>query len=337
MRKMQKMWKLSVLLLSLTMLIVLFAGCGKKDGAGDGGKIVWKFGHLTNEEHIWHKTALKFAELVDAKTNGAIEIKIYPNEQLGSEVDNLNMIQTGTADLTISGESMANWAPKAALMAVPYAFTSQEHMLKVINSDLGKSIAAEIEEKVGVIPIYYHLRAPRNLTTNKPVRTPADVKGLKMRVPNVPLFLDAWKEVGAQPQVMAFSEVFTGLQQGVIDAQENPYDLIYSAGFYEVQKYVNETEHVNQWVYIVLGKKQFESLTPELQKAVMEAADEAGKYGQELFDTEIAEYKKKCEAEGMTIVSDVDRAAFQKAMEPAIAKSLSSEQYELYKEIVSYK
>jgi len=300
-------------------------------------KVVWKFGHLANEQHIWHRTALKFAELVKQKTNGEIEIAIYPNEQLGKEIENLNMIQAGTAELTISGESMQNWAPKAALIAAPYAFRSIDHMVKALTGEIGQEIAKEITEKIGVIPIIYHIRAPRNLTSNKPVYKPEDVKGLRLRLPNVPLFVEAWKAVGAIPVVMAFSEVFTALQQGVIDAQENPYDLIYSASFYEVQKYVNETEHVIGWVWTVLGKKQFESLPKEQQKAVLEAAQEAQKYADSLFYQEIPPIKQKLIEKGMTINSNVDKPAFQKIMSQAVEKVLKPEQADLYRRIQEVK
>lgn len=300
-------------------------------------KIVWKLGHLANEDHIWHKTAVKFGEALKEKTNGQIELVVYPNESLGSEMDNLNMIQNGTADLTISGESMAAYAPKAALLAVPYAFESSEQMVKIVNSELGKEIEKEIEEKVNVIPIYYHKRAPRNLTSNKPISTLEDLKGFKMRVPNVPLFLNAWKSAGAQPQVMAFSEVFTGLQQGVIEGQENPYDLIYTGGLYEVQKYVNETEHVNQWVYVVLGKNQFDSLSDELKAQVKEAAKIAQEYGDELFNTEIADYKQKLIDKGITINTDVDKKEFKDAMLPAIKESLTPEQFDLFERMQQMK
>ncbi len=324
-----------VMMLVLLSVVMVFAN-GGQDKSGTPDKIVWKFGHLANDQHMWHLTALKFAELVNEKTNGVIEVKVYPNEQLGKEMELINMIQSGTADLTISGESMANWAPKAALLAVPYAFDSQEKMLDVINSEIGAEIEADIVEKVNVIPLYYYLRAPRNLTSNREIIKPEDLQGLKMRVPNVPLFLDAWKAAGAQPQVMAFSEVFTALQQGVIESQENPYDLIYSAGFYEVQEYVNETEHVNQWVYVVLGKNQFDSLSEDLQKAVLEAAEEAQTYGLDLFDKEIAEYKNKVIEEGMIINDKVDKAAFREVMLPAIKESLTEEQYNLYEKMINF-
>ena len=243
------------------------------------------------------------------------------------------MVQAGTADMVISGESMQNWAPKTALMAVPYAFKSTEHMKKVIDSEIGDEIAEQIEEKVGLIPLYYHLRAPRNLTSNKPIEKPEDMKGFKMRVPNVPIFLDAWKEIGANPQAMDFNEVFTAIQQGVIDGQENPVDLIHSAGFYEIQKYINETEHVHGWIYVLVGKEQFEALSEDMQAAVLEAADEAQVYGDQLFEEETLEYIEDLKEKGM-IFNPVDKEAFREAMEPAIMEKLSEEQRDILKRIL---
>jgi len=343
------MKKILSLVLVMALMSFAFVGCSPKteapaeetaaetteEAAAPAEKIVWKFGHLANEDHLWNQTALKFSELVAEKTNGQIEVKVYPNEQLGSEMDNITGIQTGTVDLTISGESLQNWAPKAALLAIPYAITSSEQMDEVINGELGAEIEAQITEKVGLVPLYHHKRAPRNLTTNMAVRTPEDVKGLKMRVPNVPIFIDAWSAAGANPQAMAFSEVFTGLQQGVIGAQENPYDLIVSASFFEVQDYVNETEHVSSWVYVLVGEKQLSELTPELQASVKEAAAEAQAWGQAEFEASAAEYKQKCIDEGMTIVEDVDKAAFQEVMMPAVKKSLNDEQIELLDKIIA--
>lgn len=321
----------------LVLFSTLLMAGGQSDDSDKQEKIVWKFGHLGNEDHMWHTTAVKFAELVSEKTNGVIEVKVYPNEQLGNEMELINMIQSGTADLAISGESMANWAPKAALMAVPYTFNNTEHMQSVIESDLGAEISAQITEKVGLIPVYYHLRLPRNLTTNMPVTKPEDVKGLKMRVPNVPLFLDAWKALGAYPQALAFSEVFTALQQGTIGAQENPYDLIYSASFNEVQKYVNETEHVHGWIYVVLGEKQYNSLTPELKAQVQEAMAETQIFTNELFYSDAPTYKQKLVDKGMQIVENVDKVAFRAAMEPAVKEKLTAEQFDLYKRMTEFK
>lgn len=336
------MKKLFGLLMGLSLIFVL-AACGGDDTAEentDGESntseetITWKMGHLSNEEHQWNKTAEKFAELVSEKTDGKLEIEIYPNEQLGSETEVLNGIEAGTVDMTISGETMQNWAPEAALMAVPYAFKNEEHVRTVVEGDIGKEIEAAIKEKVGVTPLYYHLRAPRNLTSNKPIETPADLEGFKMRVPNVPLFMDSWTEAGARPQVMDFSEVFTALQQGVIDGQENPVDLIHSASFFEVQDYVNKTEHVRSWIYVVVGNEQFNALNEDMQAAVKEAAKEAQEFGMDLYETETSEYVKMLEDKGMEFV-EVDQEAFAEAMKPAVQNTLSEEQLELYETILN--
>lgn len=231
---------------------------------------------------------------------------------------------------------MANWAPKAALMAVPYAFRDGEHLKKVVEGEIGEEIEAEIKEKVGLTPLYYHTRAPRNLTSNREITKPEDLNGFRMRVPNVPLFLSVWEAAGAKPQVMDFNEVFTGMQQKVIEGQENPVDLIHSANFNEVQKFVNKTEHVYSWIYILVGNKQFEALTEDQRNAVLAAAEEAQAYGTELFDSEIEGITKELQDRGMTFV-DVDQDAFRQAMMPAIKEKLTPEQFEIYERILEVK
>lgn len=327
------MKRITAVLLAMLLLVTACISSASP-GPQKGEKIEWKFAHISDQNHIWHKTAVKFAELVEKKSDGQIEVSIYPNSQLGGEVDTINSIKTGAVDLTISGETMQNWAPKAALLAVPYAFRNQEHMRQVIEGEIGKEIEREIENKVGVTPLFYMERAPRNLTSNRPIHRPKDLHGFKMRVPNVPLFMETWEAAGAKPSVMDLSEVFTGLQQGVIHGQENPSDLIYSNGFYEVQKYVNETEHVFSWIYVVIGNEQLAVLSDEQRTAVMEAAQEAQQYSNQLLETETKQVIAQLKAEGMIINDDVDQKAFQKAMIPAIKNSLTPEQYELYQRIL---
>lgn len=330
-----------------SVMLVALTACGSDDASTDDPSesgdtsteapaetITWRLGHLSNEEHVWHKTAEKFAELVNDKTNGQLEIEIFPNEQLGPEMEMLDGIRAGTVDMTISGESMQNWAPKAALLGIPYAIQSEEHMVRVVEGEIGADIEAEIIEKVGVTPLYYHMRAPRNLTSNRPINHPDDLDGFRMRVPNVPLFMSVWEAAGARPQVMAFSEVFTGLQQGVLEGQENPVDLIHSAGFYEVQEYVNVTEHSYSWIYVVVGNEQLNSLSEELKNAVLEAAAEAQAYGQELFEEETSNYEQRLKDEGMIFNTDVDQQAFATIMQPAIEEFLDDEQLEIYRKML---
>jgi TRAP-type transport system periplasmic protein len=195
----------------------------------------FKFGHLANEDNVWHKAAVKFAEVVAEKSGGRIEVRVYPNEQLGKEMELIDGIQLGTVDMTITGESLQNWAPKAALMGTPYAIRDLDHLDSVAGGELGREIEQEVIDTIGLRPIGWFARGPRNLTSNRPIMHPDELKGMILRVPNVPVFVAVWEALGAKPTPMAFSEVFTSLQQGTIEGQENPLALIRSANFQEVQ------------------------------------------------------------------------------------------------------
>lgn len=283
-----------------------------------------KLGHLANEENAWHLAAVKFGEELMAKTDGRIDVEVFPNESLGKEIDLINGMQLGTVDMTITGESLQNWAPMAALLAVPYAYKSLEHMDEVASGKVGDEIKAEIIEKAKIRPIAYFARGPRNLTSNRPIASPDDLDGLKMRVPNVPLFVDVWKSLGAAPTPMAFSEVFTSLQNGVIGAQENPLALIRSANFNEVQSHVNQTEHVRSWIYLTIAEATWEKLSEADQSAVMEAASVAQEFERGLLLDSLAEDQAHLESNGMTFV-EVDGAAFQAAAKEAVLNNVKPE------------
>ena len=283
-----------------------------------------KLGHLANEGNIWHKAAVKFGEELGGLTNGRIKVEVYPNESLGKEMDLVNGMQLGTADMTITGESLQNWAPMAALLAVPYAYKSIEHMDSVASGEIGEQIKAQIIKNARVRPIAYFARGPRNLTSNRPIKTPGDLDGLKMRVPNVPLFVDVWKALGAQPTPMAFSEVFTSLQNGTIGAQENPLALIKSANFFEVQKYVNKTEHVRSWIYLVISELTWAKLSPADQDAVLEAAKRTQAYERQLFEADEEKLVGELTAKGMTFV-EVDGNAFAAKAKGAVLANVKPE------------
>ncbi|NIY94850.1 TRAP transporter substrate-binding protein [Salipiger sp. HF18] len=283
-----------------------------------------KLGHPANEDNIWHKASMKFAEEVAALTDGRIEVEVYPNETLGKEMDVINGMQLGTADMTITGESLQNYAPMAALLAIPYGYKTLEDMDAVAGGELGDKIEQQIIEKVGIRPIAYFARGPRNLTSNRPITSPDDLNGLKMRVPNVPLFLNVWKALGANPTPMAFSEVFTSLQNGTIEAQENPLALIKSANFNEVQDYVNLTQHVRSWIYLTLSDMAWQQMSEEDQAAVMEAASRTQAWEREQFLADEEQLQTQLEELGMEFV-EVDSAAFAAAAKEAVLSSVAEE------------
>ncbi|WP_085642221.1 TRAP transporter substrate-binding protein [Thalassospira sp. MCCC 1A03138] len=287
-------------------------------------EVTLKLGHLANEQNSWHKAALKFGEEVSALTDGRIEVQVFPNETLGKEIDLINGMQLGSVDMTITGESLQNWAPMAALLAVPYAYPTLEDMDAVASGEIGSKIEDQIVEKAQIRPIAYFARGPRNLTSNREIKTPDDLNGLKMRVPNVPLFLDVWKALGAQPTPMAFSEVFTSLQAGTIDAQENPLALIDSASFDEVQKFVNKTEHVRSWIYLTISEITWNNLSDEDKAAVTEAAKRAQAYERDLFAADEERLTKELQEKGMTFV-EVDKKAFAAKAKDAVLANVSDE------------
>jgi tripartite ATP-independent transporter DctP family solute receptor len=281
-------------------------------------ELTLKLGHLANEQNSWHKASVKFGEELSALTDGRIAVEVFPNDSLGREMDLINGMQLGTVEMTITGESLQNWAPMAALLAVPYAYTSLEQMDEVASGEIGDQIEAQVIERAQVRPIAYFARGPRNLTSNREITSPSELNGFRMRVPNVPLFVDTWSALGAAPTPMAFSEVFTSLQNGTIEGQENPLALIQSASFNEVQSHVNMTEHVRSWIYLTISEQVWSQLSEEDQGHVMTAAAAAQEFEREQFLADEQAIRDDLEAKGMTFV-DVDTEAFaEAAREPVI-------------------
>ncbi len=292
-----------------------------------------RFGHLANEDNIWHKAALKFSEEVGARSNGRIEIKVYPNEQLGKEMDMITSILGGSMDIMITAESLENWnVPYSLLCATPYAIRDSEHLKKIAGGPIGKEIEENILSVSNLRAIAWFERGARNLTSNIPIRHPKDLKNMTIRVPNVSLYVNTWSALGAKPTPMAFSEVFTALQQSTIHGQENPFALIRNAGFYEVQKYCNLTEHVKGWVYVVMGNKKFEKMPVDLQQVVLESAKIMQEYEHELFLKQEEKDYQFLKEKGMEFI-EVDKSAFEKLARKAVMENFSEDQKDLFQRI----
>ena len=235
--------------------IGVLVGVGLSVRAFANAKIVLKLGHLANEENSWHKACVKFAEEVAKRTNGEIEVRVFPNEQLGKETDLIKGIQLGTVDFTITGESLQNWAPAAALLAVPYAIRDIEHLDQVVNGRVGEKIAGHRREDPNQALRLFRPR-PARIVVQPPDPDAGRAQRAQTAHPQrapVRLLLGG---AGAKPTPMAFSEVFTSLQSNAIEAQENPLSLTKSGSFYEVQKYENLTDHVISWIYLAGSAKK---------------------------------------------------------------------------------
>lgn len=315
------------------LLLFLFCfGCQKEESH----EVLLRASLLVNENHSWYKSFDYFAHLLQEQSDGRIKLEIYHSEQLAKEVEAIRLIQSGVIDMTSTSSMLNNWIEIAAFCEMPFLIEDTDEMTRLIKSTIGQRIEQEIKEKTGLRVIGYLPAGARHLTANRPIRHPDDLQGLILRVPSIPSFVTAWQACGAKPTPMAYSEVFTALQQGTIEAQENPLALIHSQGFSEVQDYVNLTAHVVSWTYPVIGEAQYQSLSPELQKIFDGCAARMQTYSLKVYEEEQKNVRQKLIDQGMKLI-EVDKPAFAQKARTALRESLSLEMQAVYEEIISMK
>ncbi|MEO1011678.1 MAG: TRAP transporter substrate-binding protein [Bacteroidota bacterium] len=312
------------------LVCLLCLGCGSEPEP----EFLLRASHLTNEHHTWFKAFEYFSEILEERSNGRIVLQNYHSEQLAKEIEAIRMIQAGVIDMTVTGSTLNNWIEIMAFCELPFLLRDSTDMKKLIQGPIGKRMEREMRERTGFRAIGYFQRGPRHLTTNRPISHPDDLKGLIIRVPNVPSFVTAWQALGAKPTPMSFSEVFTSLQQGTIEAQENPFAMIKAAGFSEVQEYINLTSHVISWTYPVIGEKQFQAFPDDLKAIFLEAAKDMQDYERQLFLENEKKVQDQLKDQGMQFVN-VDTQSFAEKCRPALFKSLSPEMQKVYTDIVN--
>ena len=317
-------------LLTGTLLLLLVTACGSS--ADKNPEYLFRASMLVKENHTWYKAFIHFGKLIEERSDGRMKLEVYPSEQLAKELEAIRLIKLGVIDMTISAGSLTNFAEILTFSDMPFLLKDTLAMHKLINSDIGKRIEREMIEKIGLRPLGYFQRGERHLTSNRPIKHPDDLQELIIRVPNAPSYVVAWKALGAKPTPMAFSEVFSSLQQGTIEAQENPFAMIKNAGFSEVQKYLNLTGHLITWGYPLVGEKQFQSLPKDLKAIFLQAAREMQVYEHRLFLDNESKVQKQLKDEGMIFV-EVDKIAFMENGQEAVYESLSPQMQEVYKSI----
>ncbi|MGD1821485.1 MAG: TRAP transporter substrate-binding protein [Pleomorphochaeta sp.] len=309
-----------VLLLCLITLVTLngiFANGNSENQDQNNMDKVYKLklGHIQPVDHPNGQGAEEFARLVEEKTNGKVKVSVFPSSQLGTEQELFDSIAMGTIDFAALGYGMAakQYSP-FLIFDAPYLALDREQWVRIMNSDVIQEIYDGLEEKTDVVPLGAFYYGNRYLTTASfPVRKPADLNKHTVRVPDQKMYIDTLNSMGATATPMAFSEVFLSLQQGVIDAQENPLATIATNKFNEVQKYLNQTEHITGGNVFYASRKSLDKLPKEYQDAIIEAGKEAAAYTNKLaFEVEDG-YKQKLQDQGMILVSDVDKEAFKEA------------------------
>ena len=260
----------------------------------------------------------KFKELVETRSNGEMQVFIHLLGSMGGERDIFEALSSGSVETAAMGSGdISIFHPEYLCYDVPYVIRDLDHLWKFWNGPIGKEINDVLLKKDNVIVGGIVYRGARNLTANRPIKTPADLDGLKLRLPEFKPWVEVWKSLGARPTVVPFQEVYMALKTGVAEAQENPAASIYSLKFYENQRYLILTEHLHGVAKYEISKLWFETLNENEQNLVLQAMKDAASYANELSLKADAEFKEKLAEKGMIIIKP-DKAVFIKAVEPTL-------------------
>ena len=262
------------------LILFLFSNCckGPADTPGEEGKkakkIVLKVAHNGPEVHPFQKGYETFKEVLEAETKGAVEVQIFPNSQLGSEEEGTQMVKLGliAANAASTAGGLSTSVPEAELFNLPFIFRDLDHCYSVIDGPIGQDLARTVEEKLNCLVLGYWFSGIRNVWNSKrPVLSPEDLRGIKLRVMSSPMLIESFNALGAQATPLAFGELYSALQTGVVDGGETDHlDLLYEK-FHEVTKYVSYTNHMFLVIALIFSKKIYDKLPPDVQHAVLKA------------------------------------------------------------------
>lgn len=314
---MRKKQSIAALLFILLLMSAFFIGCSSgasdtdsqeenEDEAavteGNVEKISLRVGHVFDVEHPWNISLEGFAKDVAEATDGNVEITVYPSSQLGGDRDMAEGIQMGTIEMGLFGTGALQSLDKRLIVEeLPYAWPTREAAYNAIDGELGEALADILLEH-GIATISWWESGYRHITNSvKPINTPEDLDGLKLRVPEAELRIDTFSTLGALPTPMAFSEVFYGLQQKVVDGQENPLATIHSSKFYEVQEHLALTGHIWGSAVLTISDKVWQDIPEEYQEIILEKADVWKEKEREMIRQEEEELVGEFESLGMQV------------------------------------
>lgn len=297
---------------------ITLAGCGDDKAAAGGSVasepkaevITLKLGHIQSEQDLWQTGSLKFKEEVEKLSNGTMVVNIFPNSTLGGDRDLAEGMKMGTVDFGLIAGVLGNFDKSISILELPYLFRNHDEYTKIVDGPIGQEIADNVLKSSGIRILNFWDRGPRHVTANKAIMTPDDIVGLKIRVPEIPAMVDTWKAMGATPTPMAWSEVYTGLQQHTIDAQENPIPFIYGGRIQEVQSHISLTAHKYEYVTIAMSDRKFQQLTKEQQDIIIKAAQTATDFENNLVKTETDKLLKEMVEKNGLIVDHPDIQPF---------------------------
>jgi tripartite ATP-independent transporter DctP family solute receptor len=261
-----------------------------------------------------------FAREVERRTSGRYKVQTFYSSALGAERESVEAVQLGTLDLTLTSTGpLPNFVPEVAILDIPFLFRDYAHARAVLDGPIGQELLAKFPAK-GLIGLAWAENGFRHMTNSRrPVNGPDDLRGLKMRTMENPIHIEAYQQFGIRPTPMAFSEVFTALQQGTVDGQENPLSVIEAAKLDQVQKYLTLTGHVYSPAVFLMNKARWDALSDADKQAFLAAAKEGVNANRARVDDDERKAVADLRAKGTIVAENVDKAKFQAALAPAYA------------------
>lgn len=281
-----------------------------------------RFGYEAPRSDTQHIAAKKFNDLLKEKTKGEIKLSLFPDSTLGNAQTMISAVRGGTIDLEMSGSpNFSGLEQKLNVIDIPFIFKNREHVYKVLDGEIGQGLLKTLEDK-GLKGLAFWDVGFRAFSNSKnPVNSPDDIKGLKVRTNQNPMYIQAFTLFGANPVPMPLAELYTALETRAVDAQEHPIGIFWSTKLYEVQKYLSLTNHGYTPLIVVMNKAKFDALSPEWQTALVSAAQEAGKYQRELNVQNEQEIITNLRKAGIEVIEEVDNAPFKAKIEAEVRKA----------------
>ncbi|QJE10490.1 TRAP transporter substrate-binding protein [Avibacterium paragallinarum] len=308
-------------LLTMKTLATVIASAVMFSAAANAA-ITLRFGYEAPRSDTQHIAAKKFNELLKEKTNGELKLSLFPDSTLGNAQTMISAVRGGTIDLEMSGSpNFTGLEPKLNVIDIPFIFKDRQHVYKVLDGEIGQGLLKDLEAKGLKGLAFWDVGFRAFSNSKRPVTQPEDIKGLKVRTNQNPMYIQAFTLLGANPVPMPLSELYTALETRAVDAQEHPIGIFWSAKLYEVQKYLSQTNHGYTPLIVVMNKAKFDSLAPELQQAIVEAAKEAGQYQRDFNEKNEQDIIANLRKSGVEVIEKVDTTPFKAIIEADVRKS----------------
>lgn len=320
---MKKKW-----IAGLTAVAVLLSlglsGCGSSEKtaatASSDKKVVIKVAYENNTGEPTDKGAREWARMVKEKSNGRLELQLFPSSQLGTKTDLIQQMLTGSNVITIADASfLMDYVPDIGILSGPYLADNYDQLFKLTKTDWFIEQEKKLEEKGLHIVTTNWIYGTRDIVAKKAITKPSDMQGLKIRVPGNQLFVETIKAMGGTPTPMAWGDTYTALTQGVVDGAENPISVLFGSKMYESAKFLSLTGHIDMISQWIAGQKFWKTLPADLQKTLVDCGEEAGIYTNKQVDIADKDAMDKMKAAGVTVV-DSDKQAFRDAVKPVYQK-----------------